>query len=147
MPLTIASVLGFIPTNIWRPLKKFITKDGIIVFDVPFKLSTKYTPALLLVMMCLSFANQFVRNVEIECTSSSGGGAAAGGRSGGGGYGSSSSGGAGIYQSQFNPPSQKKNTTLSFQNSNYYKQLEILNSYIIYVTVQVKRARVVSVLL
>jgi hypothetical protein len=77
MPLTISSVLGFIPTNLWRSLKKFVTRETLTVFDIPFKLSTKYTPALLIVMMCLSFANQFVRNVEIDCTyggSLSGGG-------------------------------------------------------------------------
>lgn len=67
MPLTIASVLGFIPTNLWRSLKKFVTRDTLIVFDTAFKLSTKYTPGLLMVMMCLSFANQFVRNIEIDC--------------------------------------------------------------------------------
>ncbi|KAG4068298.1 hypothetical protein HA402_007818 [Bradysia odoriphaga] len=68
MPLTIASVFNFIPTNIWRPLKKFVTKDQTVVFDLPFKMSTKYTPGLLIVMMCLSFANQFVRNIELDCS-------------------------------------------------------------------------------
>lgn len=89
MPLNIASVLSFIPTNIWRQLKKFVTRDTLVVFDVPFKLSTKYTPALLVVMMCLAFANQFVRNIEIDC--SYGGSTAAGGR--GGSYSSGGGGG------------------------------------------------------
>jgi hypothetical protein len=89
MPLNIASVLSFIPTNLWRQLKKFVTRESLIVFDVPFKLSTKYTPALLVVMMCLSFANQFVRNIEIDC--SYGGSTGAQGRSGG--YGGQSGGG------------------------------------------------------
>jgi hypothetical protein len=84
MPLTVASVIGFIPLNIWRPLKKFLTKEELVICDLPFKISTKYTPALLIVLMCLSFANQFVRNVEIDCTSGGGGG---GGGGAGGGYG------------------------------------------------------------
>ncbi|KAJ6639242.1 Innexin inx2 [Pseudolycoriella hygida] len=68
MPLTIASVLNFIPANIWRPLKKFVTQDKTVVFDLCFKMSTKYTPALLTALMCLSFANQFVRNIELDCS-------------------------------------------------------------------------------
>lgn len=67
MPVTLTSVLGFIPNALWAPLKKFITKDGVVTFDLAFKISTKYTPALLIVGVCLSFANQFVRNLEIDC--------------------------------------------------------------------------------
>lgn len=85
MAPNIAAIISIIPTNIWRSLKKFVTKDGIIVFDTAFKLSTKYTPALLIVMMCLSFANQFVRSVEIDCTTSSSGNSAGRSSSFGGG--------------------------------------------------------------
>lgn len=68
MPLTIASVFNFVPVDLWRRIKKFVTKDELVIFDLPFKMSTKYTPALLLIFMCLSFANQFVRNIELDCS-------------------------------------------------------------------------------
>ncbi|OXA44981.1 Innexin inx2 [Folsomia candida] len=86
-PLTTAAILTFIPNNIWSPLKKFLTRDGIITFDLAFKISTKYTPALLTVGICLSFANQFVRNLEIDCVTNvddGGGGGGGGNRRGGG---------------------------------------------------------------
>lgn len=67
MPLTVESVLTFIPTTIWSLLTKFLEKESIVCFDTAFKLSSKYTPALLTVGICLSFANQLVRNLEIDC--------------------------------------------------------------------------------
>lgn len=67
MPLTVESVTNFIPTKIWRSLKKFATKDETVVFDLPFKMSTKYTIGLLLVLMCLSFGNQVFRDIELDC--------------------------------------------------------------------------------
>src|SRR5438105_3306711 len=85
MAPTIAAVLSFIPTNIWGMIKKFVKTEKTCTFDTPFKLSTKYTPALFVIMMCLSFANQFFRNVEIDCTSSTDMPAAGGTRGGYGG--------------------------------------------------------------
>lgn len=76
MPLTIASVFNFVPINVWKSLKKFVTKDQTVVFDLSFKMSTKYTSGLLIVLMCLSFANEFVRNVEISCSTNGFGGKA-----------------------------------------------------------------------
>lgn len=73
MPLNIGTILTFIPTNVFRPLKKLLKPDKVVTSDGPFLLSTKYTPALLVVMLCLSLANQFVRNVEIDCSAVSAG--------------------------------------------------------------------------
>lgn len=74
MPLSIATVFSVIPVNLWRSVKKFATKDRTVVFDLPFKMSTKYTPALSIVMLCFSFANQFVRNIELDCSTNGFGG-------------------------------------------------------------------------
>lgn len=65
----IQTIISIIPTQIWTQLKKFITKEKLIIVDPVFKITSKYTVAVLVIMICLSFANQFVRNVEIDCTS------------------------------------------------------------------------------
>lgn len=85
MAPTLATVLNIIPGGIFVQLQKFLSREKVIVTDIPFKLSTKYTPALLIVMICFSFANQFVRNVEIDCTATSSSGGNRGGFGGGAG--------------------------------------------------------------
>lgn len=85
MAPNLATVLTLVPQGLWKTLKKFVKRDKIVIADTPFLICTKYTPALIVVMLCVSFANQFVRNVEIDCTTSAtAGGAGRPGYAGGG---------------------------------------------------------------
>lgn len=72
-------------------IKKFVKQESTVTFDTPFKIATKYTPALFVIAMCLSFANQFLRNIEIDCSYSGSNELSSSSGGGRGGYGSSSS--------------------------------------------------------
>lgn len=68
-PAAVYGILNMFPTEIINFLKRFVTKKEIIVFDGSFKIATKYTPAVIIILLCICITNEWSSYKDIICHS------------------------------------------------------------------------------